>query len=181
MWRKLWILLLVLMVFGLISCTDPTLEDISIELREGVDTVELGSTYEDPGAKAKAFGFIIAHDVLSNNVDTSLLGVYEIEYFVTYQGITKTIKRIVTVVDTTKPIVSLKAGVDTVLINSTWEDSGVLASDNSDEDLSIVISGIVNTSQVGEYVITYTVSDESGNVTEIIRYVNVILQNGNMN
>ena len=181
MWRKLLIVLLVFTVIGLTACTDPTIEDVSIELREGVDTVEIGDEYEDPGAKAKAFGFIIAHEVISNNVDTSIIGVYEIQYSVTYQEITKSIKRIVTVVDTTKPIASLKAGIDTVSLNGTWVDAGITVSDNSDVTPSIVISGNVDTSQVGEYVITYCVTDDSGNETEIIRYVNVILQTGNMN
>ena len=181
MWRKLLIALLVFTVFGLTACTDPTVDDVSIELREGVDTIEIGSKYEDPGAKAKAYGFIITHDVVSNNVNTSIIGVYEIHYSVTYHKITKSIKRIVTVVDTTKPIATLKAGIDTVSLNGTWVDAGITVNDNSGITPRIIISGSVDTAQVGEYVITYTVSDESGNETEINRFVNVVLQTGNMN
>lgn len=180
MWRKLLLVLLVFTVFGLTACTNPTVDDVSIELREGVDTIEIGDTYDDPGAKAKAFGFIIAHEVTYNNVDISKIGVYEIQYSVTYQEITKTITRMVTVVDTTIPIATLKPGLDTININETWIDGGVTVSDNSGVIPNMVISGSVDTSQVGEYVITYTVTDESENVTEIIRYVNVVLQTGNI-
>ena len=181
MWRKLLIVLIVLFVFGLTACTDPTAEDVTIELRKGVDITEIGDEYDDPGAKAKAYGFIIAHEVTYNNVDISKIGVYEIRYEVTYQEITKTITRMVTVVDTTSPLASLKAGIDTLQLNETWVDAGITVSDNSGDTPSIVVSGSVDTSQVGEYFITYTVTDDSGNETEIIRIVNVVLQTGNMN
>jgi hypothetical protein len=60
-------------------------------------------------------------------------------------------------------------------------DAGITVNDNSGITPRIIISGSVDTAQVGEYVITYTVSDESGNETEINRFVNVVLQTGNMN
>jgi hypothetical protein len=60
-------------------------------------------------------------------------------------------------------------------------DAGITVNDNSGIRPSIIISGSVNTSMVGEYVITYSIYDESGNTTELTRYVNVVLQTGNMN
>lgn len=57
-----------------------------------------------------------------------------------------------------------------------WEDSGVSATDNYDGDLTnkVIVTGVVNTNEVGEYIITYKVTDSSGNVATIKRYVNVI-------
>ena len=178
--RKILLFLMIVLLFGLVGCSDPTSDDVSIVIREGIDTIEINQAYQDSGAKAKAFGFIISYEVVSNNVDSSVVGVYEIQYSVTYKEITKTCKRIVTVVDQTAPVAALIAGLDTISRNEIWIDSSVEATDNSGVEPTIIISGSVDTTTVGEYVITYTISDESGNETILYRYVNVVDQTGNL-
>jgi len=180
MWRKFVLILMIVLVLGLVGCSDPTADDVSIELKAGIDTIEIHSDYEDPGAKAKAFGFIVGYEVFSNNVDPSEVGVYEIHYSVTYKGISKDIKRIVTVVDQTAPTGVIIAGLDTVSLHGTWSDAGVEATDNSEVLPTIIISGTVDTETVGEYVIIYTLTDESGNETILYRYVNVVNQTGHL-
>jgi len=181
MWRKLRLLFIVLLVFALGACSDPTERDVSITLKAGVDTIEIHSDYQDPGAQARAFGFPVSYEVLSNTVDITKLGEYEILYQVDYKGIVKQVKRIVTVIDLTKPVVTLKQGVDTVSLGDDWEDSGVEIIDNSNEECQLTITGEVNSLLVGEYIITYEVIDSSGNKTVIQRYVNVVEQTGVMN
>jgi hypothetical protein len=68
--------------------------------------------------------------------------------------------------DTLPPLLSLK-GSSTVVVQQgdSFVDEGASASDNIDGDLSasVVIEGEVNTSILGEYVLTYQVSDTAGN------------------
>ena len=76
--------------------------------------------------------------------------------------------------DSTAPIITLNGqAIATVNLNSTYTDAGATATDNVDGDLtsSIVTTGVVNTSIEGNYIITYTVSDTSGNTATATRQV----------
>ena len=82
------------------------------------------------------------------------------------------------VTDTTAPVITLVGDTQiTVEVGSTYTDLGATASDNYDGDISadIVIGGeSVDTSIVGQYTVTYNVSDDAGNAaTEVTRTVNV--------
>jgi len=171
--RKIALFFVMLLIIFLVACTSVEESDVSIVLYPGIDTVEIYSSYQDPGALSKAFGFNVKNTVLSNNVDTEKLGTYEIIYQVDYRGIIKQITRKVIVVDQTSPIAVLKAGIDTIKLGDIWVDSGVTATDNSLETPEVLVNGTVNSNQVGEYIIEYLISDSSGNVLKLIRYVNV--------
>lgn len=82
--------------------------------------------------------------------------------------------------DSTAPIITLNGqAIATVNLNSTYTDAGATATDEVDGDLtsSIVTTGVVNTSVEGNYIITYTVSDTSGNTATATRQVVVVVQN----
>jgi hypothetical protein len=82
--------------------------------------------------------------------------------------------------DSTAPIITLNGeAIATVNLNSTYTDAGATATDEVDGDLtsSIVTTGVVNTSIEGNYIITYTVSDTSGNTATATRQVVVVVQN----
>ena len=83
--------------------------------------------------------------------------------------------------DTTAPIITLNGqAIAAVNLNSTYTDAGATALDDVDGDLtsSIVTTGVVNTSIEGNYIITYTVSDTSGNTTTATRQV-IVEDDGN--
>lgn len=84
----------------------------------------------------------------------------------------------VTVVDTTKPVITLLGTTPvSVTIGDSYTDAGATASDIVDGDITanIVLGGSVNTSTLGTYVLTYNVTDAHGNAaTEVIRTVNVV-------
>ena len=88
------------------------------------------------------------------------------------------VTRTVNVTDTTAPVITLvgDAVVD-LSVGDTYSESGATASDNVDGDISadVVIGGdSVDTSTVGQYTVTYNVSDDAGNAaTEVTRTVNV--------
>ena len=79
--------------------------------------------------------------------------------------------------DILPPLLSL-IGNSTIVVQQgeTFTDEGVSASDNIDGDISalVVIEGEVNTNNLGEYVLTYQVSDAADNAaTPVTRKVQV--------
>ncbi len=71
--------------------------------------------------------------------------------------------------DTTAPVITLNGSADmTVAQGSTFTDPGATASDDVDGDISsqIVVTGSVDTSTVGDYVLRYNVSDNAGNAAQ---------------
>ncbi|MDD3958089.1 MAG: DUF5011 domain-containing protein [Candidatus Izemoplasmatales bacterium] len=169
-WYALGIIILIGMFMG---CRyEP--DEITLTLKPGSDTVEVHSSYSDPGAIAKARNWPIGYTVVSNTVNITEVGVYEIVYQAEKQGIVKQLTRIVTVIDETPPIIELLPGIDTFYEGDVWEDASVNVTDNSLKDVTWVVEGRVSTTVVGEYVIRYIAEDASGNVSEAIRYVNVL-------
>jgi hypothetical protein len=64
-----------------------------------------------------------------------------------------------------------------VLVGTTFDDPGAIAEDNLDGNINskIVVEGTVDTATVGEYTLTYTVSDKAGNAaTPVTRIVKVV-------
>ena len=150
----------------LAGCTEVSLDYLEFELNPGVDTIEINDTFIDAGAQAKYGLKNLEVITISNNVNTTQIGVYEIIYQTTHRDLVQTLVRIVTVL-------SLKPGIDTITVDETWVDEGIQATDNSQEELEIVVQGEV-LPIVGIYEITYRVLDSSGNVSTIKRYVHVI-------
>ena len=150
--------------------------ELKIYLNSGVDTVELYSNFKDGGAVARYGNDLVAVKVTSN-VDTSKVGTYTVKYEATYNDITISAERKVTVVDQTEPNLVLNPGIDTIRLGEEWIDAGVVASDNSMGEVNVTVSGNVNVNAIGEYIITYTGTDGSGNSSSIVRYVNVVGKN----
>ena len=80
-------------------------------------------------------------------------------------------------IDDEAPVIQLN-GDDVIEIKrgDSYEELGAVAIDNVDGDISekIEISGDVDTTTIGEYIITYTVSDSVGNVATAERIVKVV-------
>ena len=82
---------------------------------------------------------------------------------------------VISVVDTTPPAITLN-GSDTVEVeqNSSYIELGAIVSDIADPSPTLLISGSVDSSTVGEYSITYTATDASGNQASKVRLVRVV-------
>ena len=81
--------------------------------------------------------------------------------------------------DGSAPIISINGNNPLEIeINSSYEELGATALDDVYGDLtsSIIISGNVDTTNLGEYTITYDVSDLAGNIATATRLVRVIEQ-----
>jgi hypothetical protein len=149
----------------------------------GADTVIVyyGESYTETGASASdnADGNLSSNIVISGSVDSNIVGSYIIRYnVVDFSGNAAIeVNRIVNVVDTTPPVLTL-IGSDTLSLfyNQPYIEPGVIAIDNADGNIStnIVISDSVITDSIGTYTLQYNVSDQSGNMaTEIYRAVHV--------
>ena len=151
---------------------------------QAIATVNLNSTYTDAGATAtdEVDGDLTSSIVTTGVVNTSVEGNYIITYTVsdTSGNTTTATRQVIVEGDTTAPVITI-LGEAEVSINqyTPYIDAGATATDNVDGDLtsSIVTTGVVNTSIEGNYIITYTVSDTSGNTATATRQVVVVVQN----
>lgn len=153
----------------------------------GQSSVEVNrdSTYTDEGATASddIDGDITSSIQTINPIDISTIGEYLITYSVTDAAgnnaiqVTRTVN-VVADTDATKPIITLTGSSSlSITKGTTYTDGGATASDNIDGDItsSIVVNNTVDTTTVGEYTITYNVSDTAGNVADgVSRTVSVI-------
>ena len=149
-------------------------------------TIEVGSTFTDPGATAfDTNGNDISSSILiSGSVDVNTIDTYLINYYLTDSAgnIISSVTRTVNVVDTSSPEITLLGDNPmTIEVGSTFTDPGATALDAGDGDLtsSIIVSGSVDTSTIGSYTLTYDVTDASGNAAvSLTRTVNVVLTLG---
>ncbi len=82
--------------------------------------------------------------------------------------------RTVTLIDVTPPVLVLNGEANITLEqNANYIELGATATDNSDGNISVEISGSVDTSREGSYTLTYTATDSSGNSASVTRVVTV--------
>jgi hypothetical protein len=168
--RKL--LLILPLLFLLVSCD--SLFKPKIVLETGDDIVNVFEEHIDAGCYLKVGSNKYDMTVISNNVDTDVIGEYKIEYEYEYKEKLYSYERIVKVVDEEAPTISLNPGNDTIKVGETHLDAGIEASDNYSETVEIVINSDLDITKVGTYTIQYVVTDEAGNISSLTRVVNVV-------
>ena len=153
--------------------------DINLSLN-GNDTITINllDEYYEQGATAKFRDENISNLIeIENNLDNTKVGTHEIIYKINYKDKEKQIKRLINVVDTLAPKITLNGKSEvTIYLNTKYNDAGVSAIDNYDGDITdkVEIENNVNVDEIGEYTINYKVSDASGNETIAKRVVKVI-------
>lgn len=138
-------------------------------------TLECGNAFTDPGATATVCGNAVTVTT-TGAVNNHAPGTYTLTYSATANGFTTQATRIVTVVDTVAPVITLNgANPMTVGFGTVFTDPGATASDGCAGDLTsaIVVTGSVDTNTVGFYALTYSVSDPSGHSDTKVRTVEV--------
>jgi PKD repeat protein len=143
---------------------------------------EIGYSFVDPGAKAidAVDGDISNQIVIVSNVDTAVIGEYEVSYNcmdIAGNIADEVIRKVFVSPDQTKPVIMLK-GFNPMLIavHHPYIEPGATAIDNIDGDVSsnIVIQNTVDTGRVDSYSVYYTAYDYSNNFSDqIIRTVYV--------
>lgn len=161
-----------------------TLDNIApiITMTGGDTTIEVNTSYSDPGVTAfdNIEGLIDPLRIMTNNgVDTSQSGIY----FVTYSVSDKSgnpaivaVRKVTVVGDLTPPTLTLNGStpfLHSVLI--PYVDPMATSVDMPGNNTSLVIntSGTVDVNTIGDYVITYEVTDYYGNTSTATRTVQV--------
>ena len=150
-------------------------------------THQAGTVYTDASVTANDAvdgSVTVNSDISATNPNISVLGTYTITYTATdSSGNVSTATRVVNVVDTTGPTITLTehstlGGVETVNIQTgqTYVDPGATATDNYDAGAINVTttSNNVDTSALGAYTVSYQAQDSLGNTTTSSRTVNVV-------
>jgi Bacterial surface protein, Ig-like domain/Domain of unknown function DUF11/HYR domain len=145
-------------------------------------TVECSTGFVDPGATALAPTGESLPVTVSGSVNQGAPGDYVLTYSATYTApdnsttpvsATRTVK----VVDTTAPTINLIGDAPmTVEYQTQFTDPGATADDGCYGDLtsSITKSGSVDVNTLGDYTITYSVTDAAGNKNTAERTVSVV-------
>ena len=155
------LIILILIIFLLYKIFVPTFfinkKDVEIEV---------GTSYQDPGYKAKKmFKDLNNYVTVSNNIDINKTGEYKVKYLLKYKNKKYEKIRKVKVVDSEKPEIILKGEKTTyVCPNKTYAEEGFVATDNYDGIITdrVVIKKYKNK-------IVYTVKDSSGNKKVVTR------------
>lgn len=146
-------------------------------------TVLMGSTYTDSGASwtdnVDGTGIVMSVDT----VDTNTVGTYTLGYKHTDAAGNEAtpISRTVTVTlapDTTAPVITVSGeAIMSVYVGSGFTDPGATCIDDRDVSCTVTVTGSVNTTQTGTYMLQYSAKDTANNTaTGQTRTVNVIPQ-----
>jgi hypothetical protein len=160
---------------------DVTIPVITL-LGETEVSLELGSTYTDPGAIAadNIDGDVTENIAVASTVDVNTVGTYTVAYNVSDAAGNAAVQvsRTVSITpDVTIPVITLLGDAEVSLeLGSTYTDAGVTAVDNTDGEItsSIVTVNPVDANTVGSYTVTYNVSDAAGNAAvQVARLVKI--------
>ncbi len=137
--------------------------DETIEVEQFSDFVDLG---------AKIIGDFDLEITVESNVNTSIVGEYQITYSITYDSKTYSITRTVKVINSSIPSIEL-IGDSVMEIEQYTDFSDPGAEVIGDFDLEITVESNVNTSIAGKYQVTYSITYDSKTYS-VTRIVNVI-------
>ena len=136
---------------------------------KGKDKIILkyGEEYKEDGFVANIYNKSHINDVsVNSNININKLGTYEITYSLKYLNYSKTLKRIVTVIDDEAPTLEVNCNDEQYLvIKDNFKKCEVKAEDNYDNNLTekIIVDSNLDNNKVGDYTIKYTVTDSSNN------------------
>ena len=146
-------------------------------------TLNYGEEYVDQGANAWVYGTFylkegqqIPHITVDNPVNTDKIGTYHVTYTVEFESegtkMTTSVQRVVHVVDTKAPVITLVDNPDYFTYpGKPYKEEGFTAYDEYDGDITNKV-----TCSEENGVVTYRVKDTSGNeavVTRTIRYADL--------
>ena len=161
---------------------------------EALISINQFSNFSDPGAVATDIqeGDISSSIIVTGEVNTEEVGVYGIAYNVADSEGNNAfaVTRTVTILDATSSSITLIGDENlTVEGGSTYQDPGISAIDNVDGDISnnvvitctvapentnSIVTGLIDTFVLGEYILVYTISDSAGNSSSISRTITVV-------
>ena len=145
-----------------------------------IEYVAVGSTYVDAGfisAIDNVDGDVSSNVVVVSDVNDAVIGAYSVTFSVSDTNGNETIViRSVIVEDQTVPVLTLTGNAEvTVNANEVYTELGATYTDNIDNNLTVIITGTVDTSIVNDYIVSYSVTDSNGNEAVVLnRLVHVV-------
>lgn len=135
--------------------------------------IPLGQEYIEPGYKAydKNKNDVTNQVVINSNVDTNTIGEYEVSYSL---GRINKVRRVIVSEVNQVTYIILKGKVNMYLnVGDKYIEPGYEAHDSVDKDITknVKVSGSVNTSKAGTYLIKYTVTNSKNVTTTVTRTV----------
>ena len=141
------------------------------------DTILVFTSYIDPGHAASSVCIPFTYVIVTGKVDTSKVGNYILTYTAYDSAGNFSVKtRLVHVIENIRPVITL-LGMDTLYnpVFTPYTEPGVIVTDNYYSNIPYHITGTVNVSVLGDYVLTYNAIDSSGNAAiPKVRVVRVI-------
>ncbi len=140
--------------------------------------IRVGTSYTDSGATAEDYYLIDLTGQMqqADNVDLNVIGTYHVWFTVEdASGNKDSVAREVNIIDDVAPILTLVGNNPlTVEVNAMFNDPGYTVTDNYYANVTVIVdSSMVEMNKVGEYTVTYTATDSSGNTTMLTRTVRV--------
>lgn len=178
----IFLILLLLAVGGAIAVWNINEFSLDVTL-SGEETVvtEYGTAYSDSGATARFYGTLLQREpvevpvTVTGTVDADHLGDYTLTYSASYSldclvteiPFSESCQRKVTVQDTKAPEITLVSDPETFTIpGEVYLEEGFSATDNHDGDITANVER-----NEAEGIVTYTVTDSSGNQTTVTRQI----------
>lgn len=168
---------LVVIILVIVSLTGNKEKYVIVLSGEERMTVGLNGIYNEPGYKAydELKKDVTSQVTVTNNIDTSKKGEYEVTYSI---GKTNKVRYITVAEISEETFIYLKGDVNAMYleIGETYQEPGYEVYDNIDKDLNgkVKITGSVDTSKVGTYRLTYSVINSRNVTTTTMRTVIVV-------
>ena len=139
-----------------------------------------GDVYTDLGAAAIDNVDTTITAITTDVVNVNAIGINTLTYSATDAAgnVAEQVERTVTVVDSAPPVITLNGESEqTIFQYTTYLEKGATALDVADGAIPVPAPiEVVDMTTPGDYLLTYTVTDTSGNKSELIRTVTVIEQ-----
>ena len=134
--------------------------------------------YKEPGVIVKnANNNYLRKVKIDSNINDDIIGNYYVDYSLKLGLRQLHVRRNVKIIDNIAPIIKLKGEqIIEMSLNDNYQEPGYKAIDEYDGDLTerVQISGEIDTSNYGEYIIKYRATDNSNNTVEVNRIVKII-------
>ena len=170
------LLSLIFFIFGIAFIIMPFFL-ININLY-GDETIVLdyGEKYSEPGFRGDILDSDITKDIKMNDNIGKNVGSYTVNYIYRSLLYNKKVTRKVEVRDLSKPTITLVGDENfEVTINTKYVEPGYQAIDNLDGNVTdkVIVTDNIDTSKLGDYKVTYEVTDNAGNKETVTRNVKV--------
>ena len=168
------LILLTIIIISIIYTTVPRLELNGVQNM----TISYREIYEEPGVILKNANVKYLNKLkIGDNIEQQKIGTYHVDYTLKLGARTLRRRRNIKIIDDISPIIKLDGDqIMEISINKEYIEPGYKAIDEYDGDITekVEVSGKVDTTNYGEYIIKYKVKDNNNNQTEINRIVKVI-------